>query len=70
MGHGVTADAARRLSRAASALSEAHAARDAAIVAADAEGMNPTDIARHVGLSRMQIYRILEKAAEGAERGP
>ncbi|MFT4156635.1 MAG: hypothetical protein QM630_01700 [Microbacterium sp.] len=58
----MTGDPAERIRRACDELERWRVERDAAI--RDAAGgeprMNPTDIARASGLSRMQVYRILD----------
>ncbi|MDR6867558.1 DNA-binding phage protein [Microbacterium resistens] len=56
-------DWSKRLSDVALALRDARVARDEAIRAADAAGVGQTAIARSVGLSRMQVYRILTAIA-------
>lgn len=53
-------DWAQNLARAAQALEKAHAARDQVIRDAATAGLSPTAIARAVGLSRMQVYRIID----------
>jgi DNA invertase Pin-like site-specific DNA recombinase len=49
------------LQRAAKELERAHEARDRAVREAAAADVSPTAIARAVGLSRMQVYRLIEK---------
>jgi len=59
----VAGDPAERIREAAAQLKKWSAERDEAIRAAAAgePRLNPTEIARASGLSRMQVYRILEK---------
>lgn len=60
--HAVAADPADRIRTAVTQLEAARVERDEAIRAAAAgePKMSPTEIARASGLSRMQVYRILE----------
>lgn len=55
----MSADHADLLRRAAEELERAHAARDQAVRDAAAVGMPKTAIADAVGLSRMQVHRII-----------
>lgn len=55
----VAVDHGKQLAKAAAALETAHAQRDQAIIDAAAAGMNQTAISRAVGMSRMQVYRII-----------
>lgn len=59
----MTADPAERIREAVAQLEKWHTERDAAIRAAAAGDpkMTPTEIARASGLSRMQVYRILNE---------
>lgn len=59
----MTADPARRIRVAVEKLEKWRAERDEAIRAAAAGDpkMSPTEIARASGLSRMQVYRIIDE---------
>ena len=63
-------DHLRELAKAAERLTKAHAARDAAILAAHADGLKPTAIGNAVGLSRVQVHRIVTAASENDESAP
>ncbi|MFD8770328.1 helix-turn-helix domain-containing protein [Microbacterium oxydans] len=59
----MTADPAERIREAVAQLEKWRTERDSAIraAAADDPKMSPTEIARASGLSRMQVYRIIEQ---------
>jgi len=59
----------RALAKAATRLSDALEARNAAIVVAYRDRMKVTHIASAVNLSRTQVHRILNDAGEGPNSG-
>lgn len=61
-------DHSKQLAKAAERLERAHADRDAAIIAAHEAGLKPTAIARAVGLSRMQVHRIIAGRADSTDQ--